>query len=405
MRYGSDVNADAVAEPRSHRDLSLDGLRGIAALVVLVHHSLLVIPALAEPHATGGHQTNGFGWAWWLTNTPLHTLWNGGEAVYVFFLLSGFVLMPRTVRVVAAWRSYYASRLLRLYIPVFVATMLTLLMVFTVPRHSEPHASWWLNAHAFAVSPTSVMRDAYLVRGTDWFNSAFWSLQWEVIFSIMLPVYVVFSRFARRLWVIKALALFVLIGLSAQFGHMGLTYLSMFALGSLLAVERDKVMALVQRVSNRRPRIFWASILVGTVLALNASWLTSTQFAANPRLGAAMVPIDVAGALLVMLIVLSWPAARTSLARPTPQWLGSRSFSLYLVHEPLVVSIALLLGPRLAPLTLVVAVPVALLVTDLFYRLIERPSHRLSKFIGARVAPSGLPATVTDSISAPWVAR
>ena len=29
---------------------ALDGLRGIAALVVLVHHSLLVVPSLAAPY-------------------------------------------------------------------------------------------------------------------------------------------------------------------------------------------------------------------------------------------------------------------------------------------------------------------------------------------------------------------
>ncbi|WP_368259248.1 acyltransferase family protein, partial [Blautia wexlerae] len=68
---------------------SLDGLRGLAAVIVLVHHALLVIPALAAPYYG---QTVQPGLPWLLVHTPLHLLWAGTEAVYLFFILSGLVL-------------------------------------------------------------------------------------------------------------------------------------------------------------------------------------------------------------------------------------------------------------------------------------------------------------------------
>lgn len=68
---------------------SLDGLRGLAALVVLAHHALLTMSGFssvywAEPFPS---------WVTPFAYTPLHALWAGQEAVLVFFVLSGAVLM------------------------------------------------------------------------------------------------------------------------------------------------------------------------------------------------------------------------------------------------------------------------------------------------------------------------
>ncbi len=69
------------------------------------------------------------------------------------------------------------------------------------------------------------------------------------------------------------------------------------------------------------------------------------------------------------------------------QWLGLRSFSLYLVHLPLVSVTVLLLGGT-APLwaVLLIAVPAALLTTAVFYRVVELPSHRLARRAAARLS-------------------
>ena len=93
------------------RVVSLDGLRGLAALVVMVHHGLLTWPALAAQY-DGPNRGSG---TWWLTFTPLHLIWAGTEAVVVFFVLSGIVLTrPFLLRRGGGWPAYYGRRLLRL---------------------------------------------------------------------------------------------------------------------------------------------------------------------------------------------------------------------------------------------------------------------------------------------------
>ena len=113
---------------------ALDGLRGLAAAVVVIHHCFLVSPSLSLAVArvdTGQVEP----WVWWTTFTPLHLLWAGTEAVYVFFILSGFVLTLPFVGVwQPTWRAYYAKRFVRIYLPVWASLVIALLLAWIVPR-------------------------------------------------------------------------------------------------------------------------------------------------------------------------------------------------------------------------------------------------------------------------------
>ena len=67
----------------------LDGLRGVAALVVVLCHFVLAFqPALLSGRAGQGATAAGTG----LSHTLLVLFWSPDCAVHVFFVLSGFVL-------------------------------------------------------------------------------------------------------------------------------------------------------------------------------------------------------------------------------------------------------------------------------------------------------------------------
>lgn len=93
------------------------------------------------------------------------------------------------------------------------------------------------------------------------------------------------------------------------------------------------------------------------------------------------------GASIVVLLAIHWPVARGFLESRPSHWLGKRSFSLYLVHEPILIAIVFALGGHPdRTLTLVTAILAALVVADLFHRAVEAPSLRLSRLVGRRDA-------------------
>lgn len=173
----------------------LEGLRGIAALSVLLYHSSAQLQPLGAP----------FAWlmAW---VEPL-----GGLAVMVFFILSGFVIgyihdepWNRTNVL-----TYLLRRLIRLYPIYFIA----LLLSFQVARQSL--FSWGFFVHlAFLQGTLSPVISS---------NGPLWSLHYEVIYYLL---YLALWRFPNSLkW-------FACLSLMAIFASVwnSLTLIKVFAL-------------------------------------------------------------------------------------------------------------------------------------------------------------------------------
>ena len=106
----------------------LDGLRGIAALVVVLHHALLTFPGAWAVYTWSAERPrDGIFPA--LMQTPLYTIFNGSGAVIVFFVLSGVVL-SLTYDEVDKWSywPYLVKRLCRIWLPFAVVLTGSLLL-------------------------------------------------------------------------------------------------------------------------------------------------------------------------------------------------------------------------------------------------------------------------------------
>ena len=374
----------AGSRPDGRRLTSLDGLRGLAALIVVVHHCALAAPLLAaqyltpDPHAPHA----------WLTFSPAHLLWAGGEAVLVFFVLSGLVLSrPFLARVrPGTWLSYYPKRVVRLYVPVVAAVVLTGLVLTLVPRTGGADWGWWMAGHVVPADPRVLAHDAFLLDGNGWSNSALWSLRYEVLFSLFLPLFVVLARgLDVPLWASLPVAGWAVYWTTAH-GHQALSYMSIFAVGVLLAHHMDELHALGARISaGPASALRWSGLLVVSLVMIGAQWwphlfLDATHLWLAPA-GRAVVTL---GAAVLVFCFLCSPGARSfGNSRPL-QWLGKVSFSLYLVHEPLVVSVATKLPPSLRslPVGVGLGLVVSLIVAAVFHHLVERPSQRLANLVG-----------------------
>ena len=231
----------------SKRDHALDGLRGLAALVVVIHHSLLTTQLFAQPYFDQ-RADPAIGW---FVYSPLHIVWAGGEAVYVFFILSGLVLTLPVLRRSGGfdWIAYYPSRLIRLYIPVWASVIFAALVVARFPRSSDAGSDWMMG-HQPSVTLTTIARDLSLVTGASTINSALWSLQWEVLFSLLLPFYVWAAVKLARFWpiLIAASLLAITVGVGTRIG--ALQFLPMFMIGVVIATRLSQIRSLGERIQD-----------------------------------------------------------------------------------------------------------------------------------------------------------
>ncbi|WP_417562585.1 acyltransferase family protein [Microbacterium sp.] len=365
--------------PVSTRLSALDGLRGVAALAVVANHSLLVSPSLAAAYYGGDVHESPLGFA--LVYTPLHLLWGGAEAVVVFFVLSGFVL-ARAVRSRSFdWFGYFPSRILRLYVPVVAAVALGF-AILLLP-HDGATQSPWLTGRPAGYPVHDMLQDLALLGGTSGVVSPLWTLRWEIIFSLLLPVAVYAAR-VMPAWAL-GLACVVLSAIGAIEDVSTLQYLPIFGVGVAIEGMWDGISRMARRIG----WIGWTAILAAAVVLLSARWLLLAPMGHSAAQHAAQAPIVLGAAILVVAAVHCRPLRATLTWRPIA-WLGAVSFSLYLVHEPIVVLMANLTDAM--PLTLLTALPLALLVAWVFSLVVERPSHRLSRFVRVRAAASPLAA-------------
>lgn len=352
------------------RFASLDGLRGVAALVVVIHHAFLVSPLFAA--ANYGSDLGGEGIRFWMSYSPIHLVWAGSEAVVIFFVLSGFVLARAVQSPRFDWFAYFPSRMLRLYLPVAGAVLVGFLILLL--PHDGATESRWLTVRPDGYPFDDMLLDLTIVGGTSGTISPLWTLRWEVIFSLLLPVAIYLARFIPA-WLYGVICL-ALSTLGSWQQVVALQYLPIFGLGIAISGEWDRITAWGDRVSKRVGAISWPIAVVGALLIMSSYWWLALPLGRPNARPLSQALILIGSAILIVAAVRYGPLRRLLSWRPVA-WLGAVSFSLYLIHEPVLIFIAHLTDS--ARWTLVIGIPLALLVAWGFYLLIERPAHRLSR--------------------------
>lgn len=328
--------------------------------------------------------------------SPLHVVWLGAEAVFLFFILSGFVLTRSAMSPSFSLGAYYPSRIVRLYGPVLAAIILAWLTYVLIPHATTPGSA--LSTLPSSYPLIDMLHDATLLGGTSNVIGTLWSLQWEVIFSLALPVYVfLVRRHAISATVIALVA--CLVGWANN--DPAISYLPMFFFGALLAQYWEPVTRVFRFLAAGR----WWSHVAGLALTLGSVTAICSFFILGRSLQAhgiparvTTIPLVLAGIVVLIVTVTAWPPlARVLTTRPL-LFLGTISFSLYLVHRPLMIALAFMLG--IGPVAAVVEILVALIVATGFYFLAERPMHRLSKRIARNVRASEAPVAIEPMVDA-----
>jgi len=385
---GTDDSGE-VRTPRTRRFESLDGLRGLAALVVVFHHASLTLPAISDVYLVAGTAPPQIGTAlWWLTSTPVQLLVAGPQAVFVFFVLSGFVLvLPVLNNVSFDWVAYYPRRLARLYLPAIASVALAAAWIQLSNPNPVDASSRWVAAASVAPHWRLILSGSDLLFGDNSLNSPLWSLRWEVVFSLGLPLFAAAALFTSRYWPFALIASWGVVFVGMVAGNDTLALLPLFFAGSVLAARVDAIHSwMAPRTRSVTPRIGGAIFLAGCLALLTIRWMVWTVMPAEQRLLTLADSLQFFGAVGLVAMAAFWaPCERLLCARPV-QWLGRLSFSLYLVHVPVLIAVGAVMGRNHAVLTGIVSLAVSIVMAELFFLGIERPAHKFSRHIGTAAA-------------------
>jgi peptidoglycan/LPS O-acetylase OafA/YrhL len=377
---------DRLVEDR--RVAALDGLRGIAALIVVVFHFLcLLYPAFVPDMSDDPHR---------IADTPLGLLWNGPFAVSLFFVLSGFVMAGAADRRRALIVSNFVTRYLRLALPVLASVVFAWLLLSAFPQATadlglamaEP--SRWLNyTYQHTIPPLYLaVADGLagnFLRGKSGFNNVLWTMQIELVGS--LGLFVLYWLSGGRIRVVMLLLGGVAILSFARDAYLG------FVLGALLYEARKA--GLLRAVPAVLPAFFLvAGLLLGAPGRGTPERWGLPEMPVQWTIGHTTGVVPVLAAALILLATLTLPRFSGLLAHALPRWLGRISFSLYLVHVPLLytlVAYAYVQLPIDPALLAILYFSVTLLLAHAFTLAFDEPTLRLLRPVRNRLQPFEMP--------------
>ncbi|MGW0809667.1 acyltransferase family protein [Nonomuraea sp. NPDC002799] len=398
------AEASLTAQKTPSRLAWLDALRGIGALAVVGEH----LTTWAMP---------------WLRPVSFNL---GVAGVLVFFLVSGYII-PTSLERHGDVRAFWVGRLFRLY-PLYLAVIgLALALSWWIPIRAEvPRDAASVAAHV------TMLMDVVGVGGV---LNTMWTLSYEMVFYLLVAALFVTGVRDRRGLLPAGFGLLALVagvtlsGTTLSGGWLAWSSLVVFAAGLACVVSGRArtagacvlgVMALALVLLGSGVPWFGAAILAvmftGTALhrwergagplwpvAAAALFVIATPLWAI-NAGWWWVRPEVWG-LTIVLAGATFASAMAWRGRRVPAlltWLGAISYSLYLVHLPILLIVMRVVGEmRWAPLPAQLGIGVAVLglllpASWLTYRFIELPMQRLGRRCAARLGPAR-PAPQTDS--------
>jgi peptidoglycan/LPS O-acetylase OafA/YrhL len=316
----------------------LDGLRGVAAFaVVIAHYFQVFVPAMFENRDDISH----FVFDRILPMMPLNVLYNGNFAVCLFFVLSGYVLSIRFFRsrdrgiVVASM----IKRYFRLAVPAFVSVLLAYaVMKLGLSYYDEVQTITLATMQdPYAVTPSldtllwQTLYRTFFAYGME-YNPVLWTMTYELLGSFLIfTVLLAFGK-AQIRFVVYLLGIYFFCD----------SYYLGFWLGMMLSDLSNSFAS-----SEIRIKSGWA---LGFLTAFGL-YLGSFPYVSPPGFFYNWLPLNgsgfpnaiayhTVGAFFVLMALINSRIGQRALGCRPINYLGRISFSLYLVHFPVLCSLS-----------------------------------------------------------------
>jgi peptidoglycan/LPS O-acetylase OafA/YrhL len=402
---------------KSNKLLPFEGLRGLAALIVVIWHIRLTlwvdfsIDVKASLTALPG-----------ILSRPLRYflegLQNGTFAVWIFWVMSAIVLSLRyfTLAKAGATRetdAYLEAATLRRYPRLLVPVLASVLVAYALhalglmynrelagvrgASYQEWLASWYLFPPSLVEALRTATWDTFFdYNVTTSYNGALWTMEKEFFGSLFLFAFLSIWGNRTSRWVMYPLLLTINSLLS-------LFWLNSFVVGILLCdVHVNGSGSWLKRIGDALPRTLIAYWNRWGVVFL---WVALLTLAGVPwKDPYALISLSLA----VWAVILAWTSTASArfFSRAVPVFLGKISFSVYLIHMPLLCSYTCWLYLRLVPIygrqvtMLICAVSTFLLTLVcgyVLYLLADQWSVGISKRVSEWIIGSGKPTVSVPS--------
>ncbi len=363
----------------------LDGLRGLAILLVIVWH-YLVNHAQAEPGSVA-----------YLASRALSLSWAGVDLFFVLsgFLIGGILIETRENR--DYFSRFYIRRIARL-MPIYLLVIGLYALALPVADSIAPDGETMLFYRASDIplwSYIAYAQNLFMAGqntfGPEWLGPT-WSLAVEEQFYLVAPLIIFFAP-ARRLPVLLA---------TLTFGAFAARMIYLTAGGSiigsyvLLPTRGEGLMIgiLIACLYRRPAARAWLKAHQSELMAALAGlagglvfFIVAHQGLHAPYMrtfGYSYMPL-VAAAVLLVALEVEWPAVKAVFMNPVLVQLGTISYGVYLLHLPVhdLVSLALSnVGPQTgepsAMTVAIISLTLTVIVARLSWRYFERPLIELA---------------------------
>ena len=353
-REGTTPRNSARMDAREDRIDTVDSLRGVAVLAVVWFHLTNGNPMLPS--------------SWLRTSGRL-----GWLGVEVFFVISGFVIPHALYRANYRLRDcgrFLLRRAARLEPPYVVSIFLMMGLALISARLPG------FRGHLPSYSVPQLLSHLPYVTGLlgfTWINIAYWSLALELQYYLLIGW--VFPLIAHQKIGVRVLTILLLEALAFVIPNDLLVFhwLPLFVMGVLTFMHRHALL-----------NVRWYVVSV-----IGATACTLVTF------GPIIAVVGSATSLMIAFVDIN--------ASPL-LFLGSISYSLYLVHVPIGgrlinATLRFSLGPVTIATVTVVTLGVSILAATVFYRLVEQPAKQLAFRIEIRKRSTGRYRSEVDTYS------
>ena len=365
-----------------------ESIRGLACLAVVFSHlAMSFFPFL---HHFDPTETTDLNWVYQVHHLPLGFLYSGDAAVFVFFVLSGYVLSYAILKKPEQFQNRLKSMMVKRYPRLMIPALTSCLIIWatlSIIDIDSRHVGLWLQAFAqqdfsFKTALYEGTIGAFLFSDSN-INWVLWTMTIELMGSFVLFFLLVLYQWKHGVfWLGSVLVLVLAYMWRGQGFCMGIAsfvigiYIYLYAkqLSACFAVLLLILGLYLAGAHNTSQAYSW----------LYALWGEHTYDFSN----------FLAGPIIVYSVLMS-PLLSKGLDRPILVWLGKLSFSIYLIHLLMLTLVCIPLFnlflkwhwsySQSAICSGVLAILATLVVADIYSRYIDQFAINISQKIAIKI--------------------